>query len=468
MLTDHAAETPVLLVLEDLHWADTSTLDLVVFLAHNLADRRVLLLATYRADEPSSAERMRRLADGVRRSGSALLLDLGPLAPEELSALLAAHTQAPTPAALSDAIIDRSDGNPFFAEELLAAADGQSDELPRGLRDLLLQRVARLDRPTQSLLRLAAAAGRDVGYPLLLALAALPESGRPGVAAPGGRARRPRRRAVDRQLPIPPRAPGGGDLLDDPARRARGAARAAGGRARAQRSRVGGGARAPLGGGGSRTDALVASVEAAREAEDVFGLAEALAHLERALDALARGAGRRRAHRVDLAELCSRTAELASQIGAAPRAVELGRRAIELVGKGDALRAARLYVRLGRVPRTQTGSEDAASPRSNAWSSSCRRAALSRARVGAGGRSRAGWGWPGASRVVPICEQALALARSRRTTQVELRVLRCSAPTSPTSAAPTRASPYLRRALELAEESGDHSALERASHSPTC
>ena len=79
LLTDRAAAAPVLLVLEDLHWADTSTLDLTVFLAHNLDSRAVLLLATYRADEPSSAGRMRRLADGVRRSGSALLLELGPL-----------------------------------------------------------------------------------------------------------------------------------------------------------------------------------------------------------------------------------------------------------------------------------------------------------------------------------------------------------------------------------------------------
>ncbi len=58
---------PVLLVLEDLHWADTSSLDLLVFLAHNLSDQRVLVLATYRADEVSSAERMRRMADGVKR-----------------------------------------------------------------------------------------------------------------------------------------------------------------------------------------------------------------------------------------------------------------------------------------------------------------------------------------------------------------------------------------------------------------
>jgi hypothetical protein len=55
LLTERAASAPVLLVLEDLHWADTSTLDLVVFLAHNLHERPVLLLATCRADDPTSA-----------------------------------------------------------------------------------------------------------------------------------------------------------------------------------------------------------------------------------------------------------------------------------------------------------------------------------------------------------------------------------------------------------------------------
>ena len=89
---------PVLLVLEDLHWADASTLDLVVFLAHNLDRRRVLLLGTYRADEPASAGRVRRLADGVRRSGSSLVLELGPLEREEVAALLAARAGAPPPA----------------------------------------------------------------------------------------------------------------------------------------------------------------------------------------------------------------------------------------------------------------------------------------------------------------------------------------------------------------------------------
>jgi predicted ATPase len=97
LLGERAAAAPVLLVLEDLHWADASTLDLVVFLAHNLGDRRVLLLGTCRADEPASAGRVRRLADGVRRSGSALLLELGPLQRGELTALLKARADTLPP-----------------------------------------------------------------------------------------------------------------------------------------------------------------------------------------------------------------------------------------------------------------------------------------------------------------------------------------------------------------------------------
>jgi predicted ATPase len=114
LLADRAAIAPVLLVLEDLHWADTSTLDLVVYLAHNLEQRRALLLATYRADELSSAERLRRLADGVRRSRSAVLVELAPLEHEELAALLAARAGAPLPAALTEAIVARSEGQPVL------------------------------------------------------------------------------------------------------------------------------------------------------------------------------------------------------------------------------------------------------------------------------------------------------------------------------------------------------------------
>ena len=98
-----------------------------------------------------------------------MVLELGPLEHEELAALLTARTESAVPAALAKVIVARSEGNPFFAEELLAAAGDASGELPRRLRDLLLRRLTRLDRRTQALLRMAAAAGRDVAYPLLCA-----------------------------------------------------------------------------------------------------------------------------------------------------------------------------------------------------------------------------------------------------------------------------------------------------------
>src|SRR5580765_4813790 len=75
-IAERASAAPQLLCLEDLHWADPSTLDLVVFLAHNLDTVPVLLVATYRDDEPASAERVRRLAEGVRRSSSGVVLVL--------------------------------------------------------------------------------------------------------------------------------------------------------------------------------------------------------------------------------------------------------------------------------------------------------------------------------------------------------------------------------------------------------
>jgi predicted ATPase len=102
------------------------------------------------------------------------VLELGPLEEEDVTALLAARADSPLSAALTHTIVARSEGNPFYAEELLAASD-RSGELPRRLRDLLLERVARLDERTRSLLHVASAVGRDVGYTLLCAVAGLPE-----------------------------------------------------------------------------------------------------------------------------------------------------------------------------------------------------------------------------------------------------------------------------------------------------
>ena len=462
LLTDRAAAAPVLLVLEDLHWADTSTLDLTVFLAHNLDTRAVLLLATYRADEPSSAERMRRFADRVRRSGSAVLLGLGPLERDELSALLAARTDGSLPARLTNEIVARAEGNPFFAEELLAAAGDPSGELPRGLSELLLQRVARLDRRTQGLLRAAAAAGRDVAYPLLRAVTALPERD----------VRESLRRAVEHGVLVADQATGSfrfrHALLAEaiyatilPGEREELHAKLA-----EELARSGAASAAELAphweAAGRSTDALAASVEAAREAEAVFGLAEALAHLERALALWHAVPDAAELAGLDLAELCTRTAELASQIGAAARAVELGRRAIEVVGEGDPHRAALLHVRLGEYLE-QTGSEDAclaaverAVELVPAEPPSPERAYALGSLAGA-----LGVAWRRAESL-PICEQALALARVVGAREAEVRALTVRGSGLAYLGRGEEGVADLRQALQLAEEIGDRVGLERA------
>ncbi|HEY1275335.1 MAG TPA: alpha/beta fold hydrolase [Thermoleophilaceae bacterium] len=341
-----AAAAPVLLVLEDLHWADMSTLDLVAYLAHNLDERPVLLLVTYRADEPASAERVRRLADSVGRSGAALELELGPLAPDELAAMIEARAGAPA-SALVDAVVARSEGNPFFAEELLAAASDEGGELPRGLRELLLRRVARLDRRTKGILRLAATAGRDVGYALLRVASALPEHD----------VQEALRRAVEHGVLVADR--GGfrfrhallaeavyGTLL--PGEREDLHARLATELTRGDPPAAAAELAPHWAAAGRAPEALVASIAAAREAEVVYALAEALAHLERALVLWAGVPDADELVGLDLAEVAFWAAERAFLTGASPRAVELDRRAVALLGDGDPVRAGLLHAALGR------------------------------------------------------------------------------------------------------------------------
>jgi DNA-binding CsgD family transcriptional regulator/tetratricopeptide (TPR) repeat protein len=461
LLTERGAAVPVLLVLEDLHWADTSTLDLVVFLAHNLDDRPVLLLATYRADELETTERMQRLADGVRRSGSGVLLQLGPLEEEELAALLAAHAGGPVPASVTDAIVGRSEGNPFFAEELLAAAGDESSELPRGLRDVLLLRVGGLDRRTQSLLRVAAAAGRDVAYPLLCAVAVLPER----------EVRESLRLAVEHGVLVADQATGSfrfrHALLAEaiyatilPGEREELHARLA-----EELARDGTAAPAELAphwaAAGRTTEALVASVEAARQTETQFGLAEALGHLERALalwDAVPDAA---ELVDLDIPELCGRAARLASETGAAPRAIELTRRALELVGSEHPHRAALLEIDLGEY-LYELGDDDAgfaalehAVEIAPAEPPSPERAyALGSLAGGLMLRRRH-------QESLATAERALGLARRVGAGQAEVRALTVVGVDLAHLGRAEEGLAHLRQALQLAEEIGDHWGLDR-------
>ncbi|GAA2866478.1 helix-turn-helix transcriptional regulator [Streptosporangium fragile] len=155
---------PVLLVLEDLHWADQSTRDLLVFLSRMLQAERVCLIGTYRTDDLHRRHPLRRVLAELNRLPSVTGVELAPLDRAEMADYLAAL--GGTDARVIGEVVDRAEGNPFYARELLdAASDGCS--MPDGLASLLLSRVETLSDSAQRVLRGAAVAGRRADHDLL-------------------------------------------------------------------------------------------------------------------------------------------------------------------------------------------------------------------------------------------------------------------------------------------------------------
>jgi DNA-binding CsgD family transcriptional regulator/tetratricopeptide (TPR) repeat protein len=330
-----SAETPVLLVLEDLHWADSSTLDLVTFLAHAVAGLRVLVLATYRTDETRPDQPVQRLTTGLLRARTASAVDLGPLGEGEVTALLDGIAQGPVRADLIGTIFQRSEGNPFFAEELYAAAIRGEWDLPHVLRDVLRQRAGRLDPRGRMVLRTAAAAGRDVTYGLLAAVLPLPEPELQDAL----------RSAVDQLLLVPD--PDAGTFRFRHALFAEAEYQTLlPGEREMVHARLATTLReqphlAPTGlvasdlahhwvAAGRPAEALAESVRAARGAEALSGRAEALRHAETALSLWEQVPDAADVAGTPLLALLDWAAELAYLTGNNTRAGELIRRAIEL------------------------------------------------------------------------------------------------------------------------------------------
>lgn len=167
-----AATAPVLFIVEDLHWSDRSTRDLLDFLVRNLRESAVMLLLTYRSDELHRRHPLLPFLGELERAGRVERLELHPFDRGESAAQLRAIAGRDLDTSLIESIHARSGGNAFFAEELLVAAgeDGRT-ELPSTLRDVLVARIADLAEPTQEFLRVASAAGQRVD-PALLAVAA--------------------------------------------------------------------------------------------------------------------------------------------------------------------------------------------------------------------------------------------------------------------------------------------------------
>jgi DNA-binding CsgD family transcriptional regulator/tetratricopeptide (TPR) repeat protein len=169
-----AADGPVVLAIEDLHWADDSTRELLAFLVRNAQAERLLLLVTFRSDELTRRHPLLFwLAEADRQAGVERIelrrLDRSDVA-RQLNGILG-HSAGP---GLIASVFDRSEGNPFFAEELIAAgAEGRG--LPPTLREVLQARLAHVSESTLRLLGVAAVVGRKVDHDLLAQLAEMDE-----------------------------------------------------------------------------------------------------------------------------------------------------------------------------------------------------------------------------------------------------------------------------------------------------
>jgi DNA-binding NarL/FixJ family response regulator len=162
-----AAERPLVLVIEDAHWADRSSRDLIAFLiGYQRALRNVLIIVTFRSDELHRTHPLRPLLAELARIDWVERTELPRLTRGQAEELAAAVLGRPPERALADAVYERAEGNPLFTEELLACSDG-CDAIPGSLADLLQEAVRRMPEDTQEVLRIASAGSGGISHTLL-------------------------------------------------------------------------------------------------------------------------------------------------------------------------------------------------------------------------------------------------------------------------------------------------------------
>ncbi len=175
VLTDLAQRRPVVILLEDLHWADGSTRNLLSFLLTRLRAQRLLVVGSYREEDVYRRHPLRGLLSELVRLSTVERVDLKPLSVADSRTFVEALADEPiTPDTVAD-IVARSEGNPFFAEELLASAKDCRD-LPAGLAEVLLARVERLSPDTRRVLRVISVANDSVAHAALTEVSGLGET----------------------------------------------------------------------------------------------------------------------------------------------------------------------------------------------------------------------------------------------------------------------------------------------------
>jgi DNA-binding CsgD family transcriptional regulator len=368
---------PLVLVIEDLHWADRSTLDMVALLASATRSLPVLTLGTYRSEDTPPRHPLRPLAAELTRRG-ATHLQLERLGAGEVAELLGALLPVPPTAEVTASVVERSDGNPLFVEELAdALAADPGAPMPPHLRDAVISRVERMPEDAAAVLRACAAGGREVEHDLLSdVMAPRPGAGGPSPPVAGldpAGLDRALRACVDHRLLLADQRRGSyrfrhalvheavlGDILPGELHRLHRAyattlehRQAAEGEARA--------ATAPRRGDQSWARlahhwaaaadfdrALGAAVRAGRAAESAFAVPEAHRYLEWSVRLWDRAAEPEAAAGCDRSELLARAADAASRAGAMVRALTLIDEALATPRvEGDPVRAGLLHERRG-------------------------------------------------------------------------------------------------------------------------
>jgi DNA-binding CsgD family transcriptional regulator len=170
------AEQPVLLLIDDLHWADRSTRELLGFLARVLRGARVMVTMAYRSDALELGHTLPAFLAELERLPIVRRVELGPFGRAETAELIAGVLGEPPPPLLLDRVFRLSAGNAFFVEELLRnEVVGTTERLPASVRELLLERVERLPEAAGRAVRTAAAGGSSIPHRLLADVAGLAE-----------------------------------------------------------------------------------------------------------------------------------------------------------------------------------------------------------------------------------------------------------------------------------------------------
>ncbi|AXB43886.1 helix-turn-helix transcriptional regulator [Amycolatopsis albispora] len=359
LLTELSERTPVVLLLEDLHWADGSTRNLLSFLLSRLRAQRLLVVASYREEDVHRRHPLRPLLSELVRLASVERIDLTPFSEADARQFVAALAESTLSPEVITELIERSQGNPFFLEELIASCGDDGSDLPTGLAEVLLSRVERLSAETRRVLRLISVANGGVSHAVLNDLSGLDELALDEAL----------REAVQHHVLVVDkkfylfrhallREAVYGDLL--PGERTRTHAQYADRLRRRPETR---GGYALLAYHSLESNdlptALAASKRAATEAEGLGAPASALKHTEQALAIWDAVPEKDRPEGVDEIKLLSEASYFAGTSGEPERAIAYARSAVEAIHDGVSVeRAATLWRRLAQVLGVLDGTWD--------------------------------------------------------------------------------------------------------------